>query len=265
MRTPIVTFICALALGACRERQPPTANPSPPLGADETARVRQKLEHVKARIEQELSPPSGREPQRCPDELGLSRTRRVETLILRTRDRRAEMKTPLPLDFLATLSSDDFADITTHLTGGAEALWNPDVAKPHTPEDASLVLAALDALRERRYLAELRIEGFVEPKPFRSKGSGRSAWEPGFVAGRLVVYDLTERRALCQAPLSVRGDMNDLALRKGRRESTRTKLQQALSERVYASLETALASITTRLVLPARSQWNEPTLGIASR
>ena len=176
------------------------------------------------------------------------------TLVLRTHDARAEARTPLSLQLVTALSSDEFAKIVPHFSGGAAALWDPQSAAPRTTEDGALALDALDALAKRPYLAELRIETYSEPNLFRRKDAPRSEWNPGVIAGRLVVYDLSERRALCQAPVLVRGNAEGMPIRRRLREQTRAKLREALNERTYAELEGALASITSRFVLPSPAE-----------
>jgi hypothetical protein len=255
-------LLALLAVLGC-ERAESAPQPARRRGPDPAesslhARINQGIARARARIEQELEPPVGKGPQPCPDE-SLAAGSAPHTLILRTRVVRSESRSPLPLRLLTALESDEFSTITAHLSGGAAALWDPTHARPKSPEGARLALEALDALAERPYLAELRVESYVEPKLFRRKDAPKSEWEAGLVAGRLVIYDLSTRRPLCQAKLLVRGDAKDAPIRKRLREQTRERLRAALNDRTYAALESALGSISSRFVLPSRERRTDPS------
>lgn len=259
----IGALLAASALIACeRHAVDPRRDATEPTANEETtweARVRAELRTAKARLERDLDPPtSTAERERCPDEsLAVDSTAR--TVIMRTRDARAERRSPLPLALVTRLETDEFSPVVAHLAGGAAALWDFEQARPTSPESAREALAALAALERRRYLAELRIEAHSDPKLFRRKDAPRSEWAPGAIAGRLVVYDLVTGRALCHARVDVRGDATGAPIRKRLREQTREKLRAALYDRTWAALEGALASITGRLVLPDPTRRNDPS------
>jgi hypothetical protein len=115
----------------------------------------------------------------------------------------------------------------------------------------------LRKLSARPYLAELRIEDYSEPRLFRRKDAPRSEWAAGLVAGRVVVFDLEAKRAICQAPLMARGDATSAPIRRRLREMTRERLRQELQDRSWSAMQSALASITSRLALPPSSRRND--------
>lgn len=149
--------------------------------------------------------------ERCPDEF-LSRNASADTeLALRVEDARADRRTILPLDLIVAL-------------GGG-----PDVGIPSGA----------------RYAAELLISAYDAPRHFRRLNAPRAEWAAGRLQAQLVVWDLGERRVICQAPLSVRGDASGAPIRRRLRESTRRSLEGKLQERARGEMNTAISSISS--------------------
>lgn len=240
--------------------------PAPPVSGEPSANAEQQqvasiadpIALVKTRLEQQRELPRLRKRERCPDHALSLDAAGAQTLIVRVRQEREEIRSPLPLKLLTTLESDEFATVLTHLSGGAAALWDAAHAGPSDMESAKRALDALDAIQKRPYLGQLVIESYADPKLFRRKDARTSEWAPGEVRGRFVVYEMQSNRPICQAPLVVRGDAQDAPVSRRMREVTREKVREALLDRVWSGMESALSSISSRLSLPHPSLRGDP-------
>jgi len=232
--------------------------------ADAERSVRSQLGHglrnAKSRLEQSRTPPATRERQRCPDETLSTTTEDSRTLMMHVQDGRSEKKWPLPLELLASLESNEFETILAHIPGGAVALWDESHVAPPNLAAGRRALQALRDLEARRYLSELVVESYEEPKLFRRKDALRSEWAAGHLSGRIVVYDLHSGSALCQAPLRIRGDATSAPINRRLRESTRERLRRDLLNRTWAGMESALSSISSRLTLPPPTRRGDPSM-----
>jgi hypothetical protein len=164
----------------------------------------------------ELPLPASRARQRCPDELIPSNA--DLTLSLGLRDARSERRQLLPMALINQFSS----------AGGLE------------PRSATA-----------RYHAELVVEGFTSPHHFRRLNALHSEWDAGRLEGRLVVFDSSDRQALCQTPLHVRGDASGASLSRRLREATRTALEKKLYVLAQREASAALSGISRSFQFPS--------------
>lgn len=229
---PLLMALLMVAAG-CQGRSPPSepdrSAPLPDAGAREQAR---QQHWVRARdaarhyLDQELASPSSAARVRCPDELlphGSSDT----ALLVRLQDTRGERRQLLPWTFLQALESPQFA-----LLQSEAPLEQP-----------------LRQLAARRYVARLLVEAYSGPRLFRRKDAPRSEWDAGAFSGRLVVHDLVARRALCEAPVRVRGNADAAPIRKRLRETTRERLTSELHDGTRSAVSAALMSISSVFTL----------------
>lgn len=170
---------------------------------------------------------------RCTDE-ALERT---ETpLPLRLRDVRADRRQILPLRLTLAL--------TTESAARATRLVDPNQALDGSVGAAAPDREQLERLAKLKYVSELQIETYRAPKLFRRKDAPKSEWSPAVLSGKLVVYELSGFRALCQASISVLVSGDGEPIRRRLRDTVREKMTSELERRVRSELETALAGIS---------------------
>lgn len=213
--------------------------------------LRRDLALVRQRFDAPLQRVNADQRVRCPDEL---LPRGEQRVILRVRDVRKEAKTLLPLALRASLETAEFSRLGGYFHAGAAALWDDDQLEPRDEAAAAAALAELKALLAVRFLAELHVDSYSTPSLFRRRAAPRSEWAPGQLAGLFVIRDLSEGKILCQAPLHVRPDVHDAPVRRRLREATRQRLEQRLQEGVWQAMHTALASMSSVLVMPEASE-----------
>lgn len=207
-------LLLAVALSACACGSRPAASAE----ARDAVVAAQAPPAPKA-AQQDLAPvadfpviPSSRERERCPDDV-LPRGSAETTLQIRVHDVRRDRRELMPLDLSLALQS-----------------------KPRGGE-------------RPRYVADLLIEVYSNPKLFRRRNAPRSEWAAGKLEGRLVIRDTRERRALCQVPLRVRGNAADAPISRRLREMTRASLEHKLYRAVNHELRVALGGISGVLTL----------------
>jgi hypothetical protein len=111
-------------------------------------------------------------------------------------------------------------------------------------------LAELEALSKRRYKAVYYITDYGSPRLIRRKNRPRSEWVPGVLAAWLVVHDVENGEALCQAQIIARNDVTDEPIRQRLRSQVRERLLRELGNEVRARSAVALGRISSTLKLP---------------
>jgi hypothetical protein len=172
--------------------------------------------------------PESRGRERCPDEL-LSRAAADSVLAVRVHDLRADRRELLPLELSLAL----------------------ETARPAAVET--------DLGERPRFVADLLVDVYSNPRLFRRLNALHSEWAAGRLEGRLVVRDERERRALCQVPLKVRGSAADAPISRRLREGTRAALETKLYRAVNQEMRVALSGISGVLRLA------EPASGVAGK
>lgn len=193
--------------------------------------TRQALARLRERLDTELPRPEQTVGRRCPDE---SLAHGAASLPLRTRDVRQDRRQLLPLRLMQTFTS-------------------PSIAEARAALDAEAADSATDVLERLSYVAELQIAVYRAPKLFRRKDAPRSEWAPGVLTGDLVVYDAAEKRALCQAPISVIVSGDGEPIRSRTRDVVRERMTAELERRSRAELERALLELSRRFTLEPAS------------
>jgi hypothetical protein len=239
---PISALVACTACQFAREPRP-RPNPAPSLGleakapaaAADTARD-EAIFLVRSRFGTEPPLPGDAPRTRCTDEaLDRAETR----LPLRLRDVRADRRQILPLRLRLALTTESAAR-ATRLVDPNQALEAPGSASAQAREEREQV----ERLAKLHYVSELQIDTYRAPKLFRRKDAPRSEWSPAMLSGKLVVYELSGFRALCQAPISVLVSGDGEPIRRRLRDTVREKLTTELERRVREELERALAGIS---------------------
>jgi hypothetical protein len=240
-----------------------TAAARPGRSVDDLAGLEKRIGAALAETDQRLRSmpilPGAHEERPCPDGALPSRAagEGPAELVVRAVDARAQPKHLLPLEIIVRLETDDFVGVVRHLRGGRAALWDPTAARPLSREAGEAALGELDRLRAAPLVAQVQILEYTPPHLFIRKGALRYQWDPGSLAFDLLVYDLSARKAVCQAPAVVRGDASNAPIRRRLREQTRLSLQRQLADRAWVALGDALGRISSHLALP------DPTLRAA--
>jgi hypothetical protein len=232
-RTTLLTLLLMAAAG-CEGRspaaEPDRSAPLPGAAARQQTRQQQWIaarDEARHYLDQELPKASSAERVRCPDDLLPRRSASDTALLVRLHDTRQERRHLLPWTFLQALESPQFALLQS------EAPLEPPLRE----------------LAARRYVARVLVDTYSGPRLFRRKDAAKSEWDAGAFSGRLVVHDLVLQRALCQAPLRVRGNADAAPIRKRLRETTRERLTNELHQGTRAAVSAALASISSVLTL----------------
>jgi hypothetical protein len=164
---------------------------------------------------------------------------------VRLRDARSDRRQLIPLRLITTLTSESALEIAETLRA--------------SEQDSVAVPERVARLAETRYLAELAVETYQAPRLFRRKNEPRSQWSPAVLSGRLVIYDLSEARPLCDAPIDVRVSGEGQPIRRSLRNLTRERMTAELERAARVALERALRVANGRFRLEpwstdARSQ-----------
>lgn len=231
-RVAVELALLALALSssACEAlRSTEAGAPSaPPLPLTHAAPARSAVDsNPGPLVDFPVIPPS-RARERCPDDV-LPRGASESTLAVRVHDVRSERRELLPLDVVLALESG---------VSGSDA---------------------------PRYVADLLIDVYSNPRLFRRLDAPHSEWAAGKLEGRLVIRDRRERRALCQVPVRVRGNAADAPISRRLREATRAALEHKLERAVNDELRVALASISGVLRLGEPGSAGKPGTLLATR
>lgn len=244
-------LVLGLALAACsqggseRRRAPApeqaVAQARSPQPAGLAQRVAWRRFEVTERLAAELPRPEHFRERTCPDatlDAGAS------TLVLASEDVRYEPKHLLPLDMLELLLGAD-----RRFAAHARRFADTTPASLSAEEGAS-ELAELEQLAKRRYKAIYYITDYASPKLIRRKNRVRSEWLPGVIASWLVVHDLEDGKALCQAQLIVRNDVTDEPISRRMKATVRQRLIAELASALRSEGKLALGRISKTLKFP---------------
>lgn len=237
------------AFGAgCNERRRAAASEQPvaalaqrPEPATLAQRVAYRRFEVTERLAAELPRPERFREQPCPD---ASLDRAASTVVLATEDARYEPKHLLPLDMLEPLLGED-RRFAAHARRFGET-----TPASLSDEEAEGALAELDQLAKRRYKAVYYITDYGSPKLVRRKNKLRSEWIPGVVASWLVVHDLNDGKALCQAQVIVRNDVTDEPISRRMKAAVRQRLIGELASALRSEGKLALGRVSKTLQFP---------------
>ena len=223
--------LCLSCLSCTRARATAGSDVAPgierPAPRDEAAseRTAVALGVLRTRFGVELPVPGKDSRRRCPDET-LAHVDRAP-LPVRLRDVRTDRRQLLPLRLTTVLTSESALRIADYLRTSEE-------------EKSDVEVAALTELASTRYLAELLVDVYQSPRLFRRKDAPRSEWSSALLTGRLVVYDLSEARPLCDSPIEVRVSGDGQPILKRLRDVTRQRMTGELERTTRAELERAL-------------------------
>ncbi|HMJ12452.1 MAG TPA: hypothetical protein VK524_13600 [Polyangiaceae bacterium] len=224
-----------------RSKDPAVAVAASAQPAALAQRVAYRRFQVTERLGAELPRPERFHEQPCPDS---SLDARAPSLVLASQDVRYEPKHLLPLDLLEELLGPDRRFAAHALRFGETA------TSALSEEEATSALGELDVLAQRRYKAVYYVTDYASPKLVRKQNRVRSEWLPGVIATWLVVHDLKDGRALCQAQVIVRNDVTGEPITRKMKASVRQRLIVELASALRSDGKLALARISGTLKFP---------------
>jgi hypothetical protein len=239
--------LAACSLGCDERRRVPASDEAvaalakSPQPAGIAQRVAYRRFEVTERLAAELPRPEHFHERACPD---AALDAGAATVVLASEDVRYEPKHLLPLDMLEQLLGAD-----RRFAAHARRFGDTTPASL-SDEEAESELAELEQMAKRRYKAIYYITDYASPKLIRKKNRVRSEWLPGVVASWLVVHDLKDGRALCQAQLIVRNDVTDEPISRRMKATVRQRLIAELAGALRSEGQLALGRISKTLKFP---------------
>lgn len=154
-------------------------------------------------------------------------------------DARTQSKHLIPRRIAERLESEDMSEL----------LHAAELLEGRSPEELSVLEAAVGAWAKRRYLGVFYITDYAGPALILRVGELKRSWVAGHFTAKFALLDTQEQRLLCGYRLHVQNETKDSPIRSRLQSDTRIKLERELAVRLLESAEGQLKRGTPRLTL----------------